>query len=112
MTILLLILLATAASFLAGLLRHRLATLVAVAGVVLVAYLLGLQVSGVGDVLAIAAGLVAGISLAVAARIAFAISHPAVAVLDAVRLRTGHSRIGLVVAMVRLLVAGRRLLLR
>jgi hypothetical protein len=38
--------------------------------------------------------------------------HPWATLLDAARRRTGHSRIGLAVAMVRLLVAGRRLMLR
>lgn len=112
MTILLLTMLVAVASFGAGVARHRVATLAAAAGVVLAGYLLGLHVSVAGALLASAAGLLIGLSFAIAARVALAIAHPAVTLLDTARRRTGHSRIGLVVAMVRLLVAGRRLLLR
>ena len=112
MTILLLIALVALASFAAGVLRHRIATLVAAAGVVLAAYLLGLHISITGGLFATAVGLLIGLSFATAALVALAIAHPALTLVDAARRRTGHSRIGLVVAMVRLLVAGRRLLLR
>lgn len=112
MTILLLIALVGLASFVAGVARHRVATLAAAAAVVLAAHLLGLHVSAAGALLAIAVGLAIGLPAAAAAVIALAVMHPTVTVVDAVRRRTGHSRIGLVVAMVRLLVAGRRMLLR
>jgi hypothetical protein len=111
MTILLITLITAAAAFLAGLVRHRFVTLGAVAGVALALYLFGLHISGLG-VLGIAVGLMIGLSGAIAARVALAITHPALTAVDLVRERTGHTRIGLVVAMVRLLVAGRRLLLR
>jgi hypothetical protein len=112
MTILILIALVTLASFAIGVVRHRIATLAMAGGVVLAAHLLGLQVSLGGALFATAAGLLIGLTLAAVATVALTITHPAITALDVVRRRTGHSRIGLVVAMVRLLVAGRRLLLR
>jgi hypothetical protein len=112
MTILLLIVLVALASVVAGVARHRVATVAAAAVVVLAAYLLELHVSVAGALFATAAGLLIGLPVAAAALIALAIMHPWATLLDAARRRTGHSRIGLAVAMVRLLVAGRRLMLR
>ena len=111
-TILILTALVTGASLAAGLVRHRVATLGAIGAVALAVYLLNLDIVGVGGALAIVVGLVIGTSFAVVARVALAIRHPALTAADAVRRRTGHSRIGLVVAAARLLIAGRRLLLR
>jgi hypothetical protein len=111
MTILIITPLVAAAAFIAGLVRHRVATLGAIGAVALAVYLLGLHIS-VGAVLGITTGAMIGLSAAIAARVALAITHPALTALDEVRRRSGHTRIGLVVAAVRLLVAGRRLLLR
>ncbi len=78
----------------------------------LAAYQLELQISVVGAVFATTAGILIGLSFAAATLIALIIMHPTVTVLDAARRRTGHSRIGVAVAMLRLLAKGRRILLR
>ncbi len=112
MNILALAALVAVGSLLATLFRDRVVTLSAAAGVALASYLFGLHFSVAGGLVGLAAGFLIGIPLAIAVVVALAVTHPAVAVLDIARRYTGHSRLALAVAMVRLLVAGRRILLR